>query len=100
LSPRVQIYVSNSPAGLRGNLGPRHRNSAWWMNWSRGVGSVAVSGGPGFGEIPGSCAAKEAGSPSPPLTIVYEGGGLAARAPGVLTLHATSWPNGGRRDRQ
>src|SRR3990172_5922146 len=34
------------------------------MYGSRAVRSVAVSGGPGLGEIPGACAAKEAGSSS------------------------------------
>jgi hypothetical protein len=36
----------------------------------------------------------------PAMTRVHEGGGLAARTPGVLTMHPTSRTTGRWRDRQ
>jgi MFS family permease len=36
----------------------------------------------------------------PAATNVHQGGGLAARSAGVLTMHAGNRPSGGRRDRQ
>jgi hypothetical protein len=36
----------------------------------------------------------------PAMTRVHEGGGIAARTPGVLTMHPTRRTTGRRRDRQ